>query len=59
MAIDNMLHVLPTDGEWEIIKKSKYGIWIKQGKTKIFLRYSNTLTEQGLFGEKSNDPTND
>lgn len=55
----SMLYVLPTEGEWKIIKKSKYGIWIKRGATKIFLRYSDTLTEQGLFGETTNAQHND
>jgi len=32
----NMLHVLPS-GEWEIVKHTKNGTYIKQGKIKIFI----------------------
>jgi len=32
----NMLHLLPS-GEWEIVKHTKYGTYIKQGKIKIFI----------------------
>lgn len=32
----NILEVLPC-GEWEIVKHTKYGTYIKQGKIKIFI----------------------
>lgn len=40
--IDNMLYVLP-GGEYKIIKKTKYGMWVQIGTSKVFIRYSETF----------------
>ena len=32
----NMLHIL-SSGKWEIVKHTKHGTYIKQGKIKIFI----------------------
>lgn len=42
MGIDNMLKVLP-EGEYKIIKKTKYGIWVQIGMSKVFINYSETF----------------
>jgi DNA-directed RNA polymerase subunit E'/Rpb7 len=40
----NTLHVLPA-GEYKIIKKTKYGIWVQIGTSKVFINYSETFTD--------------
>ena len=41
----NMLHVLPA-GEWEIVKHTKRGTYIKQGKIKIFIPKTEVNIEE-------------
>jgi hypothetical protein len=55
--VDNMLNVLPT-GEGKIVKKTKYGIYVKFPSEAgvIFIPYSETFTDPDLWGEdKSNN----
>lgn len=52
--MNNMLEVLP-DGEYKIIKKTKYGIWVLIGTAKVFMNYSDTFyptLENGLLDIK-------
>jgi len=44
--VDNMLNVLPT-GEGKIVKKTKYGIYVKFPSEAgvIFIPYSETFTD--------------
>ena len=44
------LHLLPT-GEGTIIKRTKKGFWVLIDGQKIFIHYSETLTES-IFDEK-------
>ena len=43
--MNNMLNVLPA-GEYEIIKRTKYGIWIQVGDSKVFINYSDTFHKE-------------
>jgi hypothetical protein len=49
-----MLHVLP-DGEYDVIKKTKYGIWVRVGTSKVFINYSDTFTDPDTWGEAQDD----
>ena len=41
---EKMLYLLPA-GEFEIVKWTKYGVWIAAAGTKIFIHFSDTFTD--------------
>ena len=51
MTASNIIHLLPT-GEGKVIKKTKHGIWIKFGKSTIFINYSETFYETSEDDER-------
>jgi len=48
LSTTSILHLLPT-GEGEIIKKTKYGIWILIDSNKIFIHFSDTFIDPDLL----------
>mgnify|MGYP001157471426 CR=1 FL=1 len=40
LAEEEMLNLLPTSGEYEIAKRTKYGVYVKIGTSKVFLPWS-------------------
>jgi DNA-directed RNA polymerase subunit E'/Rpb7 len=45
-----MIKVLPA-GEYEIIKRTKYGIWVQIGTSKVFIPYSDTFYEERIVAK--------
>ena len=40
LGSESMLKLLPTSGEYEIAKRTKYGVYVKIGTSKVFLPWS-------------------
>ena len=40
LGSESMLKLLPTSGEYEIAKRTKYGVYVKIGDSKVFLPWS-------------------
>lgn len=40
LAEEEMLKLLPTSGEYEIVKRTKYGVYVKIGTSKVFIPWS-------------------
>ena len=44
-SIDCMLELLPREGEYEIVKRTKYGVYVRIGTSNVFMPNA-VLTEE-------------
>ncbi|MEN6636896.1 MAG: hypothetical protein ABFC56_13665 [Clostridiaceae bacterium] len=51
LETNSTLHLLPTSGEYPIVKTTKYGVYVLIGKSKVFLPNS-VLTYEGKEEDK-------